>query len=85
MLRAQTASPRRSCSVQGLSQICPGTGMLKPGDFALYDGIRFSFERIQVFQENPERVQPPRNVGLVLGTQVNKDLFRERQELRFQR
>jgi hypothetical protein len=62
-----------------------GTGMLKPGDFALHDGARFKIERIQVFRENLDRVQPPRNVGLVLGTQVDKDLFRKGQELRFQR
>jgi hypothetical protein len=62
-----------------------GTGMLKPGDFALHEGIRVKIERIQVFQENLDSVQPPRNVGLVLGTQVDKDLFRTGQELRFQR
>lgn len=62
-----------------------GTGILKPGDFALHEGIRFKIERIEAFRENLDRVQPPRNVGLVLGTQVNKDLFRTGQELRFSR
>jgi hypothetical protein len=62
-----------------------GTGMLKPGDFVLHEGVRFQIERIQVFRENLESVVPPRNVGLVLGTHVNRDLFRKGQELRFQR
>jgi hypothetical protein len=62
-----------------------GAGMLKPGDFVLHEGVRFKIERIQVFRENLESVLPPHNVGLVLGTQVNKDLFRKGQELRFQR
>jgi translation elongation factor EF-Tu-like GTPase len=62
-----------------------GTGTLKPGDVALHEGGRFKIERIEVFREHLERVQPPRNVGLVLGAQVNKDLFREGAELRFER
>ncbi len=62
-----------------------GTGMLKPGDFAVHEGSRFKIERIQVFRENLEWVLPPRHIGLVLGTQVNKELFRKGQEVRFQR
>jgi hypothetical protein len=62
-----------------------GTGMLKPGDFVLHEGVRFKIERIQVFRQNLDSVLPPRNVGLVLGTQVNKDVFRKGQEMRFQR
>jgi translation elongation factor EF-Tu-like GTPase len=62
-----------------------GTGMLKPGDFVLYEGGRYKIQRIEVFRENLERVQPPRNVGVVLGAQVDKDLFRNGQELHFER
>ncbi len=62
-----------------------GTGMLKPGDFVLHEGSRFEIVRIEVFREHLERVQPPRNVGLVLGTQVDQNLFSTGQQLRFER
>jgi translation elongation factor EF-Tu-like GTPase len=62
-----------------------GTGTLKPGDFAHYEGGRYKIQRIEAFRENLERVQPPRNIGLVLGAQVDKDLFHKGQELRFAR
>jgi hypothetical protein len=62
-----------------------GTGTLKPGDFAIHEGSRYKIERIEVFHENLERVQPPRNVGLVLGAHVDQDVFSKGQELSFQR
>jgi translation elongation factor EF-Tu-like GTPase len=62
-----------------------GTGTLKPGDFMISEGSRFEIVRIEAFREHLERVQPPRNVGLVLGAQVDKELFRKGQALRFER
>jgi hypothetical protein len=62
-----------------------GTGSLRPGDFVLHDGERFKIVRIEAFRENLERMQPPRNIGLVLGTQVEQERFSEGQELRFER
>lgn len=62
-----------------------GTGTLRPGDFVLHDGERIEIARIEAFGENLDSAQPPRNIGLVLGTQVERERFSEGQELRFER
>jgi len=62
-----------------------GQGTLKPGDIVINGEHRFPIQRLEAFRQNLEKLEPPRNVGLVLGTDVDKDLFGEGHELRFQR
>jgi EAL domain-containing protein (putative c-di-GMP-specific phosphodiesterase class I) len=68
-----TPLPRRSADAAAICLI------------ALAEGIRFKIDRIEAFRETLKRVLPPRNIGLVSGTQVNKHLVRKGQELRFSR
>ncbi|MGA2010305.1 MAG: hypothetical protein ABSH51_07205 [Solirubrobacteraceae bacterium] len=81
---AQRAVARRAPGTV-LTGALAGAGTLKPGDHALHAGSRYQIVRIEVFREHVERVQPPRNVGLVLGAQVAKDTFNAGEQLRFER
>lgn len=81
---AQRAAARQAPGTVLAGEVV-GTGTLKPGDFAVHEAGRFQIVRIKAFRENVERVQPPHNVGLVLGTDVDRDLFSEGQQLRFER
>jgi hypothetical protein len=62
-----------------------GGGTLRPGDFVVHEQGRFKIERIEAFHEVLDHVQPPRNIGLKLGTGVDRELFAEGQEIRFER
>ncbi len=81
---AHRAAARKSPGTV-LSGEVVGTGTLKPGDFAIHDAGRFEILWIKAFRENLDRVQPPRNVGLVLGRDVEQELFGKGQQLRFER
>ena len=62
-----------------------GGGTLRPGDFVVHEQGRFKIERIEAFREVLDQVQPPRSIGLKLGTEVDRELFAEGQEIRFER
>jgi hypothetical protein len=62
-----------------------GGGTLRPGDFVVHEQGRFKIERIEAFHEVLDHVQPPRSIGLKLGTGVGRELFAEGQEIRFER
>jgi hypothetical protein len=62
-----------------------GSGTLLPGDFVVHEQGCFKIARIEAFREVLYRVQPPRNIGLKLGTGVDRELFGEGQTIRFER
>lgn len=62
-----------------------GTGILKPGDFVVHEKGRFEIQRIEVFHQFLDRVEPPRWLGLRLGTHVDRALFGKGERLRFER
>jgi hypothetical protein len=62
-----------------------GGGTLRPGEFVVHEQGRFKIERIEAFHEVLDHVQPPRSIGLKLGTGVDRELFAEGQEIRFER
>jgi hypothetical protein len=84
LTNAQRVAARKAPGVVLTGEVV-GDGTLKPGDFMISGGGRFEIVRIEAFREHLHRVQPPRNVGLVLGAQVDKDRFRKGQVLRFAR
>ncbi len=62
-----------------------GSGTLKPGDFVINELGRFEIEAIEAFRELLDRVEPPRNIGLCLGTAVDRGVFAKGQQIRFER
>jgi hypothetical protein len=84
LTNAQRAAARKAPGVVLTGEVV-GTGTLKPGDFMISDESRFEIMRIEAFRENLDTVEPPRNVGLVLGAQVDKDFFRKGHQVRFAR
>jgi hypothetical protein len=62
-----------------------GSGTLKPGDFVITERGRFEIEAIEAFRELLDRVEPPRNIGLRLGTAVDRVVFAKGQQIRFAR
>jgi hypothetical protein len=62
-----------------------GSGTLKPGDAVVHDRGRFEILAIEAFRQLLDHVEPPRNVGLRLGTGVDRDLFAKGQQVRFER
>lgn len=62
-----------------------GSGTLKPGDFVINERGRFEIEAIEAFRELLDHVEPPRNIGLRLGTGVDRAVFAKGQQIRFER
>ncbi len=62
-----------------------GAGTLRPGDVVVHEQQRFTIARIDAFREVLERVQPPRNIALRLGTGVDPAAFDKGQTIRFAR
>ena len=62
-----------------------GTGTLKPGDFVVHEQGRFQILALEAFHELLDRAEPPRAIGLRLGTRVARELFGRGQRLRFER
>ena len=62
-----------------------GSATLKPGDFVINERGRFEIEAIEAFRELLDRVEPPRNIGLRLGTAVDRAAFAKGQQIRFER
>jgi len=90
----RTATSKPTAIEAALAKKAPGTivtgeligaGILKPGDIVICTAGRFPIKRIEVFKQNLEWVEPPRNVGLVLGPDVDKGLFHEGEVVRFER
>jgi hypothetical protein len=90
----RTSTSKPTAMEAALARKAPGTillgelvgeGTLKPGDVVICAAGRFPIKRIEAFKQILERVDPPRNIGLALGPGVDKDLFRDGEELRFER
>jgi hypothetical protein len=89
------ASPSKpNLIVAALARKAPGTivtgelvgdGSLKPGDVVVCAAGRFPIKRIEAFKQDLEHVEPPQNIGLVLGPGVDKHLFPRGEDLRFER
>jgi hypothetical protein len=62
-----------------------GTGTLKPGDFVVHEQGRFEILALEAFRQLLGRVEPPRAIGLRLGPNVDRSLFGQGQQLRFER
>ena len=62
-----------------------GTGTLKPGDFVVHEQGRFEILALEAFRQLLDRVEPPRAIGLRLGANVDRTLFDQGQQLRFER
>ena len=62
-----------------------GTGTLRPGDFVVHEQGRFKILALEAFRELLDRAEPPRAIGLRLGTNVARELFGRGQRLRFER
>jgi hypothetical protein len=62
-----------------------GTGTLRPGDFVVHEQGRFEILAIEAFREFLDHAEPPRAIGLRLGTNVSRELFGRGQQLRFER
>ncbi len=61
-----------------------GTGALMPGDFVVHQQGRFEIQAIEVFHQLLDRAEPPRPIGLRLGTKVRQELFSKGQQLQFE-
>jgi hypothetical protein len=62
-----------------------GSGLLRPGDLVVCEQGRFPILAIEAFKQLLDHAEPPRNVGLRLGTGVDRSLFAAGQQVHFAR